>query len=69
MMDPVTLVLLGAGGQTAAQLIVVLWRWLTLRARAELTRAAAALPTGVHVSARDTGGRWAVRRGAARGPR
>ena len=67
MMDPVTLVLLGAGAQTAAQLVAALGRWLTLRARAELTRAAANLPTGVQVSARDTSGRWAARRVTAKG--
>ncbi|WP_204003763.1 hypothetical protein [Virgisporangium aurantiacum] len=64
-----TLVLLGAGAQAAAQLVVALGRWLTLRARAELTRAAAGLPPGVQISGRDSGGTWKVRRDAARGRR
>lgn len=67
MMDPVTLVLLGIFAQAAAQLIAALGRWLTMRARAELTRAAAGLPTGVQVSARDSGGPWAARRVVVKG--
>jgi hypothetical protein len=62
MMDPVTLVLLGAGSPAAVQLTVVLGRWLTLRARADLTHAAGRLPTGTQVRAHDAAGTWSARR-------
>jgi hypothetical protein len=60
MIDPMTPVLAGlTGAQLAA---VLLRRWLTLRARAELTRAAADLPAGVRVHGRDTAGTWTAHR-------
>jgi hypothetical protein len=68
-MDPVTLVLLGAGAQAAAQLATAVARWLTLHARAELARATAGLPTGAQVAARDTAGAWTARRIVAKGRR
>lgn len=68
MMDPVTLALLGIGTQAATQLVVTAGRWLTLRARADLARAAASLPTGVQVTGRDNAGVWAARRATAEGP-
>lgn len=41
-------------------------RWLLLRSRAELVRAAGELPPGVQVSGRDGGGTWSAARTAVR---
>lgn len=68
-MDPMTLVLVGAGAQAAVQLVTVLGQWLTLRARAQLARAVASVPAGANVSARDDVGAWVVRRDRMRGQR
>jgi hypothetical protein len=51
----------------------VLWlgaRWVVLRSRTELVRAAGDLPPGVRVSGRDVGGAWsATRTPVRRAPR
>jgi hypothetical protein len=53
--------------RAAAQLVAVLRRWLTLRARVNLVRVTAELPAGAQVSAYDPDGTWAVRRAVQRG--
>lgn len=66
MMDPVTLVLVVTCVQGFTRLVDAFANRLTMRARAELARAVAAMPQGVEVTdqtAEGTG--WVVRRTGA----
>jgi len=65
MMDLVTpwlLVGVSCAHHTLRRGTPLLRRWLTLRSRAHLTRAAAKLPAGVRVEGRDSAGAWSASR-------
>ena len=65
-MDVMALVVVGA--QVLIYAAIAASRWLTVRSRADLVRAAAELPVGVQVRGRDTAGTWTARR-TGKGPK
>ena len=68
MMDPVTLLLVLACVRMLTRVVNAAAYWLLLRARAQLVRAAAALPARVELTEHDPeGAGWLVRTGPANG--